>query len=242
MLQGKICLVTGSSEGIGAAIARCFAQEGATVFAAARRDNLIEEWVQENSLQEKIIPVKMDVTDPNQIKQCIMRIKKEYGRLDVLVNNAAVEENDSIGAITRAAMQNMFETNVYGVIDLIQLASRLMRKNGGSIINITSRVGENGNAGQLVYSATKGAVIALTKSAAKELTPLGIRVNAVSPGLTETAMYHKTPKDKLESRLQRIMLGRPATPEEIADSVLFLASEKSGYVSGHILNVDGCVT
>jgi len=181
------------------------------------------------------------VTDAAAAKALIMEIKKEQGGLDVLVNNAAIERNERIGMISRAGLAEMFETNVFGLIDLLQLAARIMQRAGkGSIINITSRVGERGGAGQLAYAASKGAVIAATKSAAKELASSGIRVNAVSPGLTDTDMYRDVPEEKMAERLRNICMGRLAKPEEIANAVAFLASDRSEFISGQIINVDGC--
>lgn len=232
LLTGKVCLVTGVSRGIGRATAELFLQKGATVYGVARD-------VSELMGSDSFIPLSLDVKDTEAMRFLIRKIKKEQIQLNCLVNNAAMEENDTLGSITHQFMQDMFETNVFAVIDLIQLCARLMRKKGGSIINVTSRVGERGNAGQTVYSATKGAVIALTKSVSQELAPLGIRVNAVSPGLTDTQMFRKTPPEKTNKRLGSIPLGRVATPEEIANAILFLACDNASYLTGHVLNVDG---
>ena len=240
-LDGKICLITGAGRGIGAAAASRFSAEGAIVYAAGRNVDVISAWSTEDPYRRQIIPTLLDVRDPMMIKQVLMHIKKEQGKLDVLVNNAAIEKNERIGMISRQSMHDMFETNVYGVIELLQLAARIMQRgSGGSIINVASRVGERGNAGQLVYSATKGAVISITRSAAKELTASGVRVNAVSPGLTDTEMFRSVSQDKLEERLSTICAGRPAKPEEIADAMVFLASDRSAFISGQIINVDGC--
>ena len=136
----------------------------------------------------------------------------------------------------------MFKVNVFAVIEMIQLVSRIMARNtdGGSIINISSLTGIRGNAGQLVYSATKGAVITATKSAAKELAPWKIRVNSIAPGLTKTDMMEQADTEKLKDRVNNICMGRIAEPKEIAEGCLLLASDHAGYISGQVLAVDGC--
>ena len=171
-----------------------------------------------------------------------MAIKKQFGRIDVLVNNAGIEFNELIGMISHENMEKMFRVNVYGTIEMLQTVSRVMARNenGGCIINIASMVGMRGNPGQLVYSATKGAVIALTKSAAKELAPKGIRVNSIAPGLTQTEMMEQADLDKLQTRIEHICMGRIAQPRDIAGACLLLASDYARYISGQILPVDGC--
>ena len=240
-LDGKICLITGASRGIGAAAVQRFAEEGALVYAAARSVEKISDWVKNNGMEDRVFPIKLNVADPTESKQVLMEIRKKHGRLDVLVNNAGIEKNERIGMISRKNMQDMFETNVFGLIELLQLAARMMqRSGGGSIINTSSRVGERGGAGQLVYAATKGAVIAATRSAAKELASSGIRVNAISPGLTDTEMFRSVPEEVMRPRLDAICMGRPAQPREIADAMVFLASDRSSFISGQVINVDGC--
>ena len=171
-----------------------------------------------------------------------MRVKKENGRLDGLVNNAGVEFNELIGMISCENMEKMFAVNVYGTINMLQLASRIMgrQENGGSIVNITSMTALRGNRGQMVYSATKGAVISLTKSAAKELAPKKIRVNAIAPGLTNTDMMKQADPKMLEGRIGNICMGRLAEPEDIAGACMYMISDLASYVSGQVLAVDGC--
>ena len=144
--------------------------------------------------------------------------------------------------ISRENMEKMFAVNVYGMIEMIQAVSRIMARNenGGSIINISSMVGLRGNPGQVVYSATKGAVIALTKSAAKELAPKKIRVNSIAPGLTKTEMMDQAELEKLQERINNICIGRIAQPSDIAGACLLLATDFAGYISGQIIPVDGC--
>ncbi len=240
ILKGKIALVTGTSRGIGKSIAQMFAREGAVVYAVSRKKEDTIDWSKEENKYNSIKAISLDITDKADVKKCLTDIRKEMGGLDILVNNAGVEYNELIGMISNEHMKEMFETNVYGVIELIQYASRIMQKKGGSIINISSLVGLHGNKGQLVYSATKGAVIALTKSAAKELASKKIRVNSIAPGLTRTNMMDIADVTKLTERINNICMERLATPEDIAKACLFFASDYSEYISGQILAVDGC--
>ncbi len=242
LLDHKVCIVTGSARGIGKEIALLFASEGAEVVVNGTRPGSADEWIQSSKLQDHLHPFYFDITDPAAIRQNVMAIMKKFGHIDVLVNNAGVEFNELIGMISHENMEKMFNVNVYGTIEMIQIVSRMMARNGngGSIINISSMVGLRGNPGQLVYSATKGAVIALTKSAAKELAPKKIRVNSIAPGLTQTEMMEQADIEKLQARINNICLGRIAQPKDIAGGCLLLASDYAGYISGQILPVDGC--
>ena len=242
LLSGKICIVTGAARGIGRAIAALFASEGATVIVNDVREGAADEWISSSPTAGSLHPFYFDITDPDQVRTNLAAIRSEFGRIDVLVNNAGVEYNELIGMISRDNMQKMFEVNVYAMIDLIQTASRIMGRNdnGGSIINIASMVALRGNPGQMVYSATKGAVISLTKTAAKELAPRKIRVNAIAPGLTQTEMMDQAELSKLQKRIDNICLGRIAQPEDIAGACLMLASDHASYISGQVIPVDGC--
>lgn len=237
MLDQKICLVTGCNRGIGKAIALTLANAGGIVYANARREDSIDYFCETSG---KIIPVYFDVTDTDAAKKAIMRIKKEQGRLDVLVNNAGVMKDALIGMVTHDQIEKIFATNVFAVMEMIQLATKLMgRQNSGSIVNMASIVGVNGNAGQLVYSASKGAVIALTKTASKELAPKNIRVNAIAPGMIDTDMFRSIGTDHMQERIDLIGMKRLGTPEDVAKACLFLASDLSTYITGQILGVDG---
>lgn len=238
LLEGKVCLVTGAGRGIGKAIALLYAKQGATVYCNATSKASLSWINQESPLILRQLP--FDITDPSACRSALVCIKKDAGGLDVLVNNAGVEYNELIGFFNREHRDHMFAVNVYAPMELIQLAARIMgRKKSGSIINITSKVGIYGNPGQLVYSATKGAIVALTKSAAKELAPTGIRVNAVAPGLTKTEMMEQADPSHLEARINRIGMGRLADPEDIAGTCLFLASDLSTYLTGQVIEVEG---
>ncbi len=242
LLENKICIVTGAAQGIGREIAKRFAADGAVVYACDRQE-LSEAKIKELE-EQQIHYLSFDLTDAAAVKQAMMQIFKAEGRIDVLVNNAGVVFNRKIGMIVREETELMFRINVIAVIELIQLVSRLMARNGGgSIVNIASVTAVLGSPGQVAYSATKGAIISLTKSAAKELAAQGIRVNAVAPGIVKTERFaelYEANGEKIDERISRIAMGRLGTPEDIANACSFLASDRASYISGQIVGVDGC--
>lgn len=244
LLTGKVCIITGAGQGIGKAISTLFASNGAIVYANDIRKGTIEKWCEKinHECSGEIRPLYFDITNEREAKDSVLLVKHECGCIDGLVNNAGIEFNELIGMISHDNMEKMFEVNVFGTINMLQLVSRIMgrQKNGGSIVNIASMVGVRGNRGQLVYSATKGAVISLTKSAAKELAEKKIRVNAIAPGLTATSMVQQVNEEKLRGRIENICMGRLAEPVDIAKGCLFMVSDLSEYVSGQILAIDGC--
>lgn len=242
LLAGKVCLITGCNRGIGKAIVERFAEEGAIVYANSRKEGSLDEWANECASIHKteVIPVYFDVTDASASKKAILDIKSNHQKLDVLVNNAGMVTYELLSMINFDSLRTMFEVNVIATIQLIQIASRIMaRQNSGSIINMASIVGVQGVKGQLAYSATKGAVISLTKSAAKELAPSNIRVNAIAPGMVGTDRLLAVFEKSFKERLSDIGMGRLAKPEEIANACVFLGSDLSEYISGQILGVDG---
>lgn len=236
LLENKVALITGAGRGIGKVIAEQFVADGAIVYV--------------NDLKEPEIegakPICFDVTDTAALKAGLMSIYKAEGRIDVVVNNAAIIQNQKLGMVTKLLLEKMYAVNVFAVIDMIQIASRLMaRTGGGCFVNMASVTGVVGSPGQVAYSASKGAVISITKSAAKELAPLNIRVNAVAPGIVKTERFeelYETSGDKINERIEKIALGRLGTPQDIANAVSFLASDRASYISGQILGVDGCAT
>ncbi len=242
LLNKKICLITGAGKGIGKKTAERFAQEGAVVYITDRSEreiNAAAEKISKNYCAE-VIPLVFDITDDLEAKKAIQRIKKESGRLDVLVNNAGIMRDNVIGMIGKQLMADVFDVNVFAVINMIQLANKLMsRQKSGSIINISSIVGLEGAAGQLVYAASKGAVASLTKAASKELSPNGIRVNAVAPGLINTGLLQAIGDTKIVDNLKNVRMGRLGEPMDVANVILFLASDLSAYVTGEIIGIDG---
>lgn len=248
LLDSKVCIITGAAQGIGRAIAEQFAQDGAIVYACDRQIGVMDDWAKDYNEKHStcIKPLYFDVTDAQAVKASFMAIFKQEGRIDALVNNAGVVFNRKIGMILREETELMFRVNVIAVLEMIQLISRLMaRTGGGSIVNIASVTAVLGSPGQVAYSATKGAIISMTKSAAKELASQNIRVNAVAPGIVRTERFeelYQVSGDKIDERINRIALGRLGSPEDVAHACAFLASDRSAYISGQILGVDGCAS
>jgi 3-oxoacyl-[acyl-carrier protein] reductase len=236
LLENKVALITGAGRGIGKVVAEQFIADGAIVYV----NDLTEPDV------EGAKPICFDVTDSTALKAGLMSIYKAEGRIDVVVNNAAIIQNQKLGMVTKPLLEKMYAVNVFAVIDMIQIASRLMARNGGGcFVNMASVTGVVGSPGQVAYSASKGAVITITKSAAKELAPMNIRVNAVAPGIVRTERFeelYEATGNKIDERIGRIALGRLGTPQDIANAVSFLASDRADYISGQILGVDGCAT
>ena len=182
-----------------------------------------------------------DVSDPASVKSIYSAIFKEFKRLDVLVNNAGIMQDSMLGMIPEALIRKSLEVNVMGPLLHLQEAARLMGRNrsGSMIVNLSSIIGDKGKEGQVVYSATKAAILGMTRSAAKELAPKGIRVNAVTPGLIRTDLLKDLPEQKLAEAVAGIKIGRAGEPEDVAGVILFLASDAASYVTGQVLGVDG---
>lgn len=246
-LAGKTTIVTGATEGIGAAVARLFVAEGASVILVARREGPGRGMLDE--LGERAIFVAGDVADPATAPAAVTAAEA-LGGPDVLVNNAGLDLSGiDLLATGLDATREVFDVNVIGALLMLQEAARSMqRRGGGSIVNVTSRTGIVGLPGSVVYGATKGALQSLTRGAAVELAPLGIRVNNVAPGLTETPLIRRWIEDQDDPRAFRervtgtIPQGRFADPAEVAMAILYLASDESASVTGATISVDGGYT
>ena len=242
MLDGKVAYVTGSTRGIGWATARLLAQRGASVIVHGNADrHQLEERVDQLRAEGATASgVLADVADPAAIAAAHRQILSEHKRLDVLVNNAGILDDALLGMIGTEAAAKVFDVNALGVLHNMQGASRLMaRSGGGSIVNVSSIIGVVGNTGQVAYGGSKAAVIGMTRSAAKELAPKQIRVNAVAPGFIDTDMAHQLPPELYAERVASVKMGRVGTPEDVANVILFLASDLSAYVTGQVIGVDG---
>ncbi len=242
MLTDKIALVTGASRGIGRAVAKRLAAQGAYVYvnyagSEQAAQETVDAIVRDGGKAEA---VQCNVADFKQCQDLIAEIIKKSGRLDILVNNAGITKDGLLMKMSEEDFDQVMDINLKGTFHTIRHASRYMLKQkSGRIINLTSVSGVLGNAGQANYSASKAGVIGLTKSAARELASRGICVNAVAPGYVKTDMTRVLSDQVKEQMLAQIPLGRAASPEEIAEVVLFLASEQSAYMTGQVLHVDG---
>lgn len=248
-LAGKVAIVTGATEGIGAAISRMFVAEGARVVAVARRPGPGAELV-ERLGEERVSFVAGDVADPRTADRAVAEALGRFGALDVLVNNAALDLSGvPLFETTEEQARTLVAVNVLGSLWMLLACGRAMaERGGGSIVNITSRLGLVGLPGSVVYGATKGALHALTRGAAVEWASLGIRVNSVAPGLTDTPMIEvwlesqPDPEGFRRAREQSIPQGRFADPSDVAYAVLYLASDEARSVTGASISVDGGYT
>ncbi len=240
-LKDKVALITGASQGIGRDTALALAQAGAKVAVAARNEEKLASLVSEiEAAGGAGLAVKMDVADAEQIKAGFKQVLDKFGRLDILVNNAAITRDGLSMRMKRDDWEAVLKTNLTGAHLCIQQAlSTMMRARTGRIINISSVVAQSGNAGQANYVAAKAGLIGLTKAVAIEIASRNITVNAVAPGFIETPMTDVLP-DKVKEELKtRIPLGRMGSPRDVAAAIVFLASDEAAYITGHVLNVNG---
>lgn len=239
-VSGKICLVTGAAQGIGRAIAELFAKNGAkTVIAADVKSDKVEEFAKGF---DNIVAGTLNVTESGKVNEFIGTIKEQYGTIDVLVNNAGITRDGLLQKTADEDWDAVVSVNLKGVFNMTRAVAPVMLDAGkGSIVNVSSVVGIDGNVGQSNYSATKAGVIGLTKTWSKELARKGakIRVNAVAPGFINTPMVEKVPDKILDAMKGKVVLGRLGEPEDVAKAVLFLAGEDAEYITGQVLRIDG---
>jgi 3-oxoacyl-[acyl-carrier protein] reductase len=239
--KDQVVVITGSSRGIGKGIALAFAKEGAAVVVSGRNKENLKIVV--DSIKEakgRVLAVEADVADSAHAKNLIEKTLEEFGQIDVLVNNAGITRDNLLLRLSDEDWDSVLDTNLKGAFNCIKASTKaMMKKRSGVIINITSVVGQTGNAGQVNYSASKAGLIGLTKSVAKELASRNIRVNAVAPGFIETDMTSELPEKAREDLISSIPLAHLGNVENVADLVLFLSSPKAAYITGQVVNVDG---
>jgi 3-oxoacyl-[acyl-carrier protein] reductase len=240
-LKDKVAVVTGASQGIGRETALALAEAGAKVVVAARNEEkLVALAGAIADARGEAFALKMDVADAEQVKAGFKQVIEKFGRLDILVNNAAVTRDGLAIRMKKDDWDAVLQTNLTGAHLCIQQAlPTMMKARAGRIINISSIVAQMGNAGQANYVAAKAGLIGLTKAIAIEIASRGITVNAVAPGFIETPMTDVLP-DKVKEELKvRIPLGRMGSARDVAAAIVFLASNEAGYITGHVLNVNG---
>lgn len=240
--QGKVVLITGAAGGIGRTMVKKFAQGKAKLAlndisqAEAGLKSLVEELKKMGTLAKYFLA---DISKYEEVEKMMEEVKKEFGRLDVLVNNAGNIADRTLAKMTKEEWQKVIDVNLTGVFNCSKLALPLLIPNQGKIISISSIVGQRGNFGQTNYAAAKAGILGFTKSLSKELGRFGVRVNAICPGLIETRMIEEMP-DQVKEMVKRLTsLGRFGKPEEIADVTAFLASDESSFITGAVINVDG---
>jgi 3-oxoacyl-[acyl-carrier protein] reductase len=240
-LAGRVALVTGAAQGIGKAVALLLARNGADIVVSDINLEKAEETANEiRSIGRKALAVKVDVAHWNDVEQMVEVILEKFAKIDILVNNAGITRDKLILRMTEEDWDAVLDVNLKGTFHCTKAVVRHMAKQrSGKIINIASVVGEMGNASQANYSASKAGVIGLTKTIAREFAQRGININAIAPGYIETPMTEVLPEKVKEELKKLIPMERLGKPEDVAEAVLFLASEESSYITGHVLNVNG---
>jgi 3-oxoacyl-[acyl-carrier protein] reductase len=242
ILEGTTGWITGASRGIGRATAVEAARQGASLILSARTVEGLEETAREieqvSGSRPRLIPC--DVAEQNSLKAAFKEVTSHTKKIHFLVNNAGILRDAILGMISGTQIEEVMRTNIFSVIHTMQFASRLMMAHrSGSIVNVASIIGRVGNEGQVVYGASKAAVLGATKSAARELAPHGIRVNAVAPGVIDTSMIANIPVPKMQELMRSIKMGRLGKAEEVAKVICMLASNYTSYVTGQVVGVDG---
>ena len=240
-LENKVAIITGGANGIGLAACERFAEEGAHVIMADFDEVAGKE--QEALFKSKELDVtflQLDVVDRQSVSNLVEQTVKKHGKIDILINNAGITQDATLLKMEPEQLQNVLNVNLIGVFNCMQTVVPYMLERGaGKVINTSSVSGVYGNFGQTNYAATKAAVVGMTKTWAKEFGRKGINVNAVAPGFTVTAMVEKMPEKVIDQMKSIVSLQRLGKPRDIANAYLFLASDESDYVHGHVLHVDG---
>jgi len=240
-LSGRVALVTGASQGIGHACAVKLAEAGATVLAAARHQQKLDELVSQIAAAGgKGAAFSMDVGDEEQVASTLKRAIGQFGKIDILVNNAGITRDQLVLRMKRADWDAVLNTNLTSAFLCIQqVIGPMLKQRWGRIINVASVFGQMGQPGQANYAASKAGLIGLTMAVAREVGSRNITCNAVAPGFIATAMTDALSDQLKEAGLKMVPLGRIGTPEDVAGAVRFLASEDASYITGHVLNING---
>jgi len=240
-LKGRVAIVTGAARGIGKSIAIKLALAGANVVIADVEEEIAKSTAREISQKgSEALPVRVDVSSLSSVEEMVKKTLDKFGRIDILVNNAGVTRDALVMRMKEEDWDLVLDVNLKGAFNCIKAVSPIMVKQRcGKIVNIASIVGIIGNAGQANYSASKGGLIALTKTCARELASRQINVNAVAPGFIETSMTERLPAEVKERLSSQIPFGKIGKPEDVASAVLFLVSEEADYITGEVVKVDG---
>ena len=239
--NGKIVLVTGSSRGLGAAMIEAFGERGAQCVVNFISDPEGRNKAEAEEVARKLkdpLTLECDVTKPDQVEAMMQKISRDFGGLDVLVNNSGIIRDRTMKKLTLEDFESVLRVNLTGTFNVTQKAAAVLR-NGGRVINLSSVSGQMGLFGQANYSSSKAAIIALTKVSARELARQQITVNAIAPGFIDVGMSKGMPDEVAENFKKQIPLGRLGDAHEIVDAALFLASPMASYITGHVLNVNG---
>ncbi len=238
--EGRTAIITGSSRGIGKAIAEKLGKLGANIVLNATSDAVLETAKELEAMGIKVATAIGDIRKAEDVKTLINTAVDTFGGIDILINNAGITRDKPMALMSEDDWDVVLDINLKGSFLCTKAAAKLMlKKRYGRIVNISSVAGAYGNAGQANYSASKGGLIGLTKTTAKEFAPRGITCNAVTPGLIESKMTEILPDDLKQKYLDKIALGRFGTPEDVANVVAFLASDEAGYVTGQVIDIDG---
>jgi len=242
MLKNKVAIITGGTRGIGFSTVRTFLKNGAKVALLGSKEETVNKAVNELKNENdsyEVIGFYPNLTNELEIKEMFENVKEKFGKIDIVVNNAGISSKTPLINYTIEEYDKICDLNIKSVFVISKISVPFLSETKGNIINTSSMVSIYGQPSGVMYPASKFAVNGITKSLARELAPMGIRVNAVAPGITETDMVKSLPKELIEPLIKTIPLGRIGKPEDVSNAILFLASDLASYITGEILSVDG---